>query len=191
MSHPYVIIFATGLNGLGALRSSAAAGLKAYTLINKPSELCNYSRFSECSILLPPKPTLQDITPILDRIYIKEGGPGVLLACSDGAAELLGGLKRDGLSRHHLIVPSSNTTRILNDKKLECQIMKKGGIRLPKTYYQLAKDIPDSYPVIIKPRTFRDYRLLGSKNVLVHSRAELDAFARSLMGRWNALLASK
>ncbi|MBW4933411.1 ATP-binding protein [Marinobacter sp. F4206] len=173
---PYVIILANGLNGLGAVRSAAHAGLKTYTLITKHSDLSTFSRFSENSFLLPSAPTIADIKPILDELFIKECGPGVLLACSDSSAELLGALKSEGYSKHHLIVPLAETTRILNDKKLECRAMEDGGITLPKTYYQLSDDEPQSFPLIIKPRTFRDYQILGAKNVILNTQAELDEF---------------
>ncbi|MBW7470067.1 hypothetical protein QQF73_08545 [Marinobacter sp. M216] len=183
MPSPYVIILANGLNGLGAIRSAAQAGLKAYTLITKRSDLSTYSRFSEVTFLVPPNPSLADLRPILDRLFIRENGPGVLLACSDNSAELLGELKNEGYSKHHLIVPSMETTRILNDKKLECRAMEQGGIALPKTYYQLSVNDPESFPLIIKPRTFRDYQILGAKNVILYTQTELDEFRQRFRGQ--------
>lgn len=183
MEQPYVVIFANGLNGLGAIRSAAHAGLKAYLLISKPSDLSTYSRFSQSSFLLPENPTLGDIRPILDQLFIQEGGPGVLLACSDSSAELLGELKSEGYARQHLVVPSADTTRILNDKKLECRSMEANGISLPKTYYRLADDEPESFPLIIKPRSFRDYQILGSKNVILYSHVELSQFRERFEGQ--------
>jgi D-aspartate ligase len=176
MTRPYVIILAHGLNGLGAVRSAADAGLKAYTLLTRQSDLCAYSRFSQYRFLLPASPTLDDIRPVLDQLHRNEGGPGVLLACSDLAAELLGKLKQEGYANQHLLVPNTETTEVLNDKKLECQYMEEGGITLPKTYYRLSEDVPESFPLIIKPRTFREYSVLGAKNVIVESQPELDEF---------------
>lgn len=176
MTRPYVIILANGLNGLGAVRSAAHAGLKTYTLLTEQSDLCAYSRFSQYRFLLPANPTLDDIRPILDQLHRNEGGPGVLLACSDFAAELLGKLKQEGYANQHLVVPNTETTEVLNDKKLECQYMEEGGITLPKTYYRLSEDVPESFPLIIKPRNFREYSVLGAKNVIVKSQPELDEF---------------
>lgn len=183
MAHPYVIIFATGLNGLGALRSAAQAGLKTYTLISNQSELSLLSRFSKSRFVLPSKPTIHDIKPVLDHLFIKEGGPGVLLACSDWAAELLGELKSEGYSKQYLIVPSAETTNILNDKKFECKVMADSGILLPKTYYQLSDAKPDTFPIIIKPSSFRDYKILNAKNIILHSQGELDCFREQFKGQ--------
>jgi predicted ATP-grasp superfamily ATP-dependent carboligase len=176
MYQPYVIILANGLNGLEAVRSAAQAGLKTYTLLTDNTDLCGYSRFSQHRFVLPTNPTVDDLRPVLDQLNANENGPGVLFACSDLAAELLGQLKNDGYTNQHLIVPSTETTDILNDKKLECEYMESGGITLPKTLYCLGDEAPRSYPLIIKPRTFRDYKLLGAKNVIVNSEPDFEKF---------------
>jgi predicted ATP-grasp superfamily ATP-dependent carboligase len=191
MNQPYVIILANGLNGLGAVRSAAHAGLRTYTLLTSQTDLSAYSRYSQYRFLLPATPGVEDLRPILDQLYRNEDGPGVLLACSDLAAELLGKLKTEGYSHHHLIVPSSETTEILNDKKLECQSMEEGGITLPKTYYQLATDVPESFPIIIKPRTFREYAVLGAKNVIVNTQAELEEFRERFGGKLDRFIAQE
>lgn len=191
MNQPYVIILANGLNGLGAVRSAADAGLRIYTLLTNQADLSAYSRYSQYRFILPANPGVEDIRPVLDQLYRNEDGPGVLLACSDLAAELLGKLKTEGYSNHHLIVPSSETTEILNDKKLECRSMEEGGITLPKTYYELASDTPDSFPLIIKPRTFREYAVLGAKNVIVNSLAEFDDFRERFRGKLDRFIAQE
>ncbi len=191
MNQPYVIILAHGLNGLGAVRSAAHAGLRTYTLLTSQTDLSAYSRYSQYRFLLPENPGVEDIRPVLDQLYRNEDGPGVLLACSDLAAELLGKLKTEGYSNHHLIVPSSETTELINDKKLECKSMEEGGITLPKTYYQLANDTPESFPLIIKPRTFREYEVLGAKNVIVNSQAELDEFRDRFRGELDRFIAQE
>lgn len=191
MNQPYVIILANGLNGLGAVRSAAHAGLRTYTLLTSQTDLSAYSRYSQYRFLLPATPGVEDLRPILDQLYRNEDGPGVLLACSDLAAELLGKLKTEGYTHHHLIVPSSETTEILNDKKLECQSMEEGGITLPTTYYQLATDVPESFPIIIKPRTFREYAVLGAKNVIVNTQAELEEFRERFGGKLDRFIAQE
>lgn len=182
MHQPYVIILASGLNGLGALRSAAHAGLRTYTLLTGQADLSAYSRYSQYRFLLPDSPSLNDVRPILDNLYSTEAGPGVLIACSDLAAEMLGGLKSEGYTKHHLMVPGAKTTEILNDKMLECEFMKKGGVNLPKTYLSLASAAPETFPLIIKPRTFREYQLLGAKNEIVYSRAEFKLFQERFAG---------
>ncbi|MEP0002465.1 MULTISPECIES: hypothetical protein [Marinobacter] len=191
MYQPYVIILANGLNGLGAVRSAALAGLKTYTLLTNNADLCNYSRFSQYRFLLPKNPSSGDLRLILDQLYRNEGGAGVLFACSDFGAELLSTLKLEGYSRQHLIVPSSDTTAVLNDKYLECKYMEEGGITLPKTYYCLEADFPESFPLLIKPRTFRDYELLGSKNRVVASLSELNAFRMEFSQRLDRFIAQE
>lgn len=191
MQQPYVIILASGLNGLGAVRSAAHAGLRTYTLLTGQADLSAYSRYSQYRFLLPPAPTANDLRPILDNLYRTEGGPGVLLACSDHAAELLGELKTSGYSLHHLILPCADTTEILNDKKLEYEYMERGGITLPKTFYSLATDTPDKFPLIIKPRTFREYDLLGAKNEIVHSLEEFDEFRQRFAGSLDRFIAQE
>lgn len=188
---PYVIILANGLNGLGAVRSAAHAGLKTYTLLTNQADLCSYSRFSQYRFLLPSTPTVDDLRPVLDQLHDNEGGPGVLLACSDLAAELLGQLKYEGYAKQHLVVPSTETTNVLNDKKLECLYMEKGGITLPKTYYQLSDDEPEAFPIIIKPRTFREYDVLGAKNVILNSPAELNDFRQRFKGHLDRFIGQK
>jgi len=191
MQQPYVIILASGLNGLGAVRSAAHAGLRTYTILTGQSDLSSYSRYSQYRFLLPTKPTLDHVRPILDSLRQTESGPGVLIACSDFAAEMLGQLKTEGYNNHHLIVPCADTTEILNDKKLEYEYMEQGGIRLPKTWYHLERDEPAAFPVIIKPRTFREYDLLGAKNRIVHSTGELDQFRDEFAGDLNRFIAQE
>lgn len=176
MEKPYVILFAKGLNGLGGLRSANHAGFSAFVLVDNPTDLSVYSRLSCRSYLLPSDPKIKDVLPVLDRLSSSEGGPGVLMACSDSASELLSELKEQGYARHHIIVPSIKTTRVLNDKRLECRLMAGHGIALPRTYYRLGQESPSTFPILIKPRTHKDCDILGAKNVLVHSREELDVF---------------
>lgn len=176
MHQPYVIILASGLNGLGAVRSATHACLRTYTLLMDQSDLSAYSRFSQYRFLIPLPPSLEDIRKVLDNLRKTESRPGVLIACSDYAAELLGQLKTEGYTNHYLMVPGAETTDILNDKKLEAEFMLEGGIILPKTYGELSVDTLDRYPIIIKPRTFRDYELLGAKNRIIHSEKELTDF---------------
>ncbi|MEX2475906.1 hypothetical protein [Marinobacter sp.] len=189
MHQSYVIILASGLNGLGAVRSAAHAGLRTYTLLTGQSDLSAYSRYSQYRFLLPPAPCIDDIRPILDNLYLTEGGPGVLIACSDLAAELLGQLKTEGYARHHLVVPCGDTTEVLNDKKLEYQYMLSGGITLPQTYFSLGADTPESFPLIIKPRTFREYKLLGAKNRIVRTLNELNEFRDQFRGYLDQFIA--
>lgn len=191
IQQPYVIIIANGLNGLGAVRSAAHAGLRTYTLLTSEADLSAYSRYSQYRFMLPPAPGIDDIRPVLDQLYRNEGGPGVLLACSDHAAELLGKLKSEGYSHHYLIVPSSETTDILNDKKLECRSMEEGGITLPRTYYELEHVVPEEFPLIIKPRTFREYSVLGAKNVIVNSMSELNEFRQRFQGKLDRFIAQQ
>lgn len=191
MNKPYVIILANGLNGLGAVRSAEHAGLRSYTLLTSPSDLSVYSRYSRYHFPLPPNPGVEDIKPVLDQLRHQEQGPGVLFACSDLTAELLGKLKSDGYANHHLIVPSSETTEILNDKKIECKTMEEGLITLPRTYYKLVSDTPESFPIIVKPRTFREYEVLGAKNVIVNSPAELEDFRKRFHGKLDRFIAQE
>ncbi|MBO6849383.1 MAG: hypothetical protein JJ867_02765 [Marinobacter sp.] len=191
MQQPYVIVLASGLNGLGAVRSAAHAGLRTYTLLTGQTDLSAYSRFSQYRFLLPSSPSLDDVRLILDNLYTTESGSGVLIACSDYAAEILGKLKNEGYSKHHLMVPGGETTDILNDKKLECEFMAGGAIPLPRTYFDLADCLPETFPLIIKPRTFREYQLLGAKNEIVHSRAELEVFQKRFSGHLNRFIAQQ
>lgn len=188
MNDPYVIILANGLNGLGAVRSAAYAGLRTYTLLTSQTDLSAYSRYSQYRFMLPANPGVDDIRPVLDQLYRNEDGPGVLLACSDLAAELLGKLKTEGYANHHLIVPSSETTEILNDKKLECQSMEEGGITLPKTYYELASDVPESYPLIIKLAPSANTRYWVRRMSLLTPRLSSMSFAKSSAASWTVLL---
>lgn len=191
MPKPYVIILANGLNGLGAVRSAAHAGLRTYTLLSAPSDLSVYSRYSKRRYLLPSAPTISDLQPLLESFHHRESGPGVLIACSDFAAELLGKLKAKGYGKHHLVIPGTDTTEILNDKKLECEYMAKGGITLPKTYQTLLGDISEGFPIIIKPRTFREYELLGAKNRIVATKDELDQFREQFSGHLDRFIAQE
>lgn len=176
MQQPYVVVLAKGINGLGALRSARHAGLRAYAIVDKPRDLSVYSRMSVGIVTLPPDFGLEALRPVLARLASQEGGPGVLIACSDATAELLSDLKETGYSEHHIIAPTSEATRILNDKQLECRVMEDGGVSLPRTYYELDRDEPDTFPIIIKPRTFRDYQTLKAKNLVIYSQEEFERF---------------
>ncbi|QSP93670.1 hypothetical protein LPB19_10685 [Marinobacter salinisoli] len=191
MEQAYVIILANGLNGLGAVRSAVHAGIKAYTLVANAKDLSAYSRYSRPFELIPRNPTVSEIKPILDRIRDVEGTPGVVLACSDPSAELIGQLKDMGYTAHHLIGPTSEATNILNDKRRECLVMESGGVTLPKTYYLLDEERPESYPVLIKPRSFREYEALGSKNLVLNDSREADEFREKFRDQLDKFIAQE
>ncbi|MDO3722419.1 hypothetical protein QVZ43_11860 [Marinobacter sp. chi1] len=191
MEQAYVIILANGLNGLGAVRSAVHAGIKTYTLVANPKDLTAYSRYSKPFQLIPLNPTVSEVRPVLDRIRSTEGAPGVVLACSDSSAELIGQLKDSGYSAHHLIGPTSKATNILNDKRQECQVMDSGGVTLPKTYYHLESSPPESFPVLVKPRSFREYEALGSKNLVLDSPEAADEFREKFKGQLDKFIAQE
>lgn len=185
-SHP-IIILANGLNGIGAIHSAAAAGLTVVAVLTSARDTAASSRLPRRKYVLEHHRP-EALRSVLEQVAA-ELGPASVLACSDESAQMLSSLEESGeLAPHATVMPHSGTVRLLNDKKLECERMMGEGVELPPTYLELA-DLTLPGPLIIKPRTWEGYQVLGAKNLIVEQPAELEAFTQRFQGQLDAFIA--
>ena len=171
MSSTKTVIIANGINGLGAVRSAAIAGLDVITILFGKNDLAAHSRYAKIKYYLPTNATAEDLYKILLQIH-EQYGPASIFACSDYSAEMVAKVAPKLAGVHYVLAPSELTVELLNDKKLECLAMAKHGVMVPDTIVSIAEEVPRSFPVLIKPRSHRDYECLGAKNRIVHSQHE-------------------
>lgn len=170
-----VIIIASGINGLGAVRSANDAGLETVVVLMNRKELASYSRFSKNRFVLPDSPTKKDLLEVL-LLISRQCGKASIVCCSDIAAEWVSELA-DEISKHHFMIKiSPDIVNQLNDKKQECAVMAQGGVQIPESFLDLRSDVITEYPILIKPRLHSDYAILGAKNLVASSRDELEHF---------------
>lgn len=174
MGSSYIVILAAGLNGLGAIRSAHKAGLKPIVVTFSEIDISMYSRLYLKTYFLEEQSS-SNLKGILKEISI-EFGTASLIACSDMGAELLSGLSAAEILPHVAVSPAPHTVELLNDKTLECKAVESAGVKLPKTYYEVENCVVDNLPLIVKPRTYKDYIKLGMKNKIIETGADLTDF---------------
>ncbi|HCS64597.1 MAG TPA: hypothetical protein DIW64_11260 [Cellvibrio sp.] len=171
MSSTKTVIIANGINGLGAVRSAAIAGLEVITILSDRNDLAAHSRYAKVKYYLPADARAEDLYQLLLEIYEQHGAASII-SCSDFSVEMVAEIAPKLVGIHYVLAPSAHTVQLLNDKKYECLAMAEYGVMLPDTVVNLAEDMPSSFPALIKPRSHRDYTFLGAKNRILHNERE-------------------
>lgn len=188
------IVFAYGLNGLGAVRSLGVAGIPVIAIGASPSEPGLRSRYCLETVVLPDNGPLE---VRFDRALAPWAGRGLpLIPTSDPAAEFLSANRSRLAASFRLALPPREALSALIDKRVEYELVQAAGVPMPRTVTRLSGDLEQSleplgFPLILKPRTLGDNFRLGFKNVVVRSRDELLARRVELGARAELLVAQE
>ncbi|MFM7785859.1 MAG: hypothetical protein ACKPE6_14645, partial [Gammaproteobacteria bacterium] len=188
------IVLANGLNGYGALRSLAKAGIRAIAVAPSKDDLSARSRLPERCIIVPMDDAWERrVLAVLQGIDVPAGTP--LLACSDRAAVFLQNNQQVLSRRFGLLIPGGTVIETLNDKRTELELMLAHGIPVPASVTHVADTVesapPLRLPVIIKPRTYEGYSLIKAKNVIVRTAASWSEFHREYAQHLDAFVAQE
>ena len=173
------VLLCTGINGLGALRSLARAGVRPAVVYQGLDNPVHRSHLPAARHFVPREGGDAALLATLEP-YGSHGA--VVIPCSDAFADFLSRhsehLQRAGLK---LVLPPDDVTEALNDKARELALVGRFGVTLPKsltalpaTADELLAQLP--LPIIVKPRSYEFAQLITGKNVILRSRAESEAF---------------
>lgn len=166
------IVLAVGLNGLGAVRSLGVRGVTVYAVCSSNDRSILRSRYLAGSHIVP---TGDDYETRLFQFLISEyPGGGVLVPTTDQTAEFLQNYKSTLVENgFRFLIPPDDTTRVLNDKRLEIEFIESLEVPCPKSITRLSTDNLTqslSFPVIVKPRRFDGYKVINAKNVIIKDK---------------------
>lgn len=174
-AHMQAVVIANGLNGYGAVRSLAHAGINSIVIAPSHSDLSALSRLpSRCDVLPMGNDWESQLMELLARLELTERTP--LLACSDRAAAFLQRYRDELEDRYALLIPEGDVIQTLNDKRTELELMQENGIPIPASVTRiesLSSDVLSlTLPVIVKPRTYEGYAVISAKNLILRTREQ-------------------
>jgi D-aspartate ligase len=182
-AHRPAVVLAEHPAGLGAVRSLHAAGIPSVVVALDASSPAMWSRLPVRKVLVPHTmpsreeallATLEDLSP--------EAAPHarpVLIPTSDRFLQFVVSARARLERRYAMCVPDDELIRTLIDKARETALLERIRIPLPRTVRDLPSR-PDTLigqlglPLIIKPRSFAERPLLGSKNIVVEDERALN-----------------
>lgn len=174
------VVLAAGLNGLGAVRSLHRAGIRTIAAVLEPTDVVLHSRLPYRTFVLDGASD-RPIHDLVGRLGDVVAQRPVLIPTSDHFVKLIA-QSWELLSRSFAAcLPSRELAELLVDKALETELVERLGMPLPRTLRQLPSGAEElatrlPLPVIVKPRSFAELDLLGSKNLVLRTASELKAF---------------
>lgn len=190
------IVLATGLNGLGAIRSLTVAGFDPVVITNSEKELSALTRLHSKRFIVPDNSDWgENVLKVLEELSFENKPP--ILACSDKGANFVADNVDQLTSKYCLLIPSESVTKTLNDKKLEIDHMSQAGVPIPNSLSDISQGVESGklvsleYPVIIKPRTFEGYGVIQAKNIIVTNEREWDDFYSKYQPNLDKLVAQE
>jgi D-aspartate ligase len=178
-SRPPAVVLAADINGLGVVRSLHAAGVPTIAVATDARDPVLRSRLPLGKWLVPAGP--EPDQALMDTLTLVAGERPVLIPTSDAYVSFM--LRnREALARHFAFcLPPGPVAERLLDKQAQVGLVEALGLPLPATVLQLRAPRDErlerlELPIIFKPRSFADRRLLGSKNVVVRTARERDRF---------------
>lgn len=190
----HAVVLANGVNGYGALRSLASAGIPSVVIAPSHDDLSFRSRLSSRRIVLTMDTRWEtELLHLLPSLGLPPLSP--IIACSDRAAMFLQTYRADLEPGFGLLIPDGVVIERLNDKREELELMQAHGTRVPASVTRLPDVVPGTgslrFPVIIKPRTFVGYRLLGAKNLIVRNAQSWSEFLGRYAKNLDAFIAQE
>ncbi len=190
------IILATGLNGLGAIRSLNVAGFKSIIITDSDKDLSTLSKLPyKIFIVKKNSDWNENVSCILENLSFDYLPP--IVACSDRAASFLADNIEKLSLKYNLLIPNQEVTNTLNDKKLEIDKMNSANVPLPKSLSDISKGLTSnkltglSFPIIIKPRVFEYCQLIKAKNLIISNEKEWDDFYKKYQTNLDKLIAQE
>ncbi len=188
-SSPVAFVLAAGTNALGVVRGLREARVPTVVVATSPEEPALQSRFPVRRVLAVAARDEDPDQALLEALLRSTAERAVLFPTSDRHVSFLARHRETLASSFDYLVPEEAAAETLIDKFLETELIEGIDVPLPTTVREIPPQ-PDRLlarlrlPVIVKPRSFAHYAVLGRKNVLLRSEAEatrfLEAHAPSL-----------
>jgi predicted ATP-grasp superfamily ATP-dependent carboligase len=149
------VIIGGNFQGLGILRSLARQNIPIYLL---DQELCisRFSRYPKSYLKCPDVKQENLFLNFLIELAIKDNLRGwVVYPNDDETVQFLAKHKESLEEYYRLITPSWDVVRFAYDKRLTCELAKRCGIAIPRTFYpgkvEELECLDIEFPVILKP----------------------------------------
>lgn len=191
--HSVAVILGAGRNGLGAVRSLYKKRIGTIVVCSSRFDPAYLSRLPLRKVLFPRGEALDQWLSGFIKSITEEAD--CVIPTSDEFASALRRLSNPGEQQLPWIHPPENLVDVLNDKRSEIRLIESMGIPLPATVMGLERLARETsclrFPIIIKPRTYQGYAVLGAKNRIINSQAELAAFNREFTECLDVFLAQE
>lgn len=177
------VILATGINGLGAIRSLHKAGVSTLAVVWSDNDPVLWSRLPKRKLVVGAGGAEQSDEALLAVLDTIDETRPVMIPSSDVFVSFMMRHRDTLAQRFDFILPPDMVVQKLLDKRLETEAIASLGIPLPNTETVLP-DRADtllrsvSLPLIIKPRSFAYRKFLESKTVRVTDVEHLQEFYR-------------
>jgi len=171
------IILAAGPNGLGVLRSLDLADIKCQIVTRTAGDVAHLSRLPVAKHTIVGKSDSEQYGWLLEFLTTQPSDT-IVIPTSDWFVSFLTEYQEQLSQNCRFIIPDENLSDVLIDKAAETKTIGEI-IPLPKTIQhieskeQLLASI--ELPIIVKPRSHK-HMVLGSKNIVINTDQELDAF---------------
>lgn len=174
-------MLAVGTNGLGIVRGLHAKGIKCIVVCKSRLDHSYLSRLPSRRFVVSPE---ENICQSVKHIIMQVGDSvDCVIPSSDEYASILRKLQYDESVKVNFLLPPGDLVDLLNDKISEISLIQKTGTRIPRTLVDLSSGVSGieglRFPIIIKPRSYQGYSLLGAKNKVVESDGEFRDFCVS------------
>lgn len=182
LRHNVAIVVGSGVNALGAVRGLEMKGIGSILACRSGSrwDPAYMSRLPIRRVRIPSEVDLADW--LTDFICSVAGEADCIVPTSDECAEVLRELREGSRIPLVCVLPPRDLVDVLNDKKIEVEFIRALDIPIPATVSDLSQSGIGKdglqFPVIVKPRTYKGYAILGCKNQIVRSEPEFEAFLR-------------
>lgn len=174
------VLLCAGVNGLGAVRSLARAGVQTAVVFAERRNPVRYSRYPLQRHHVGKRFTDESL---LELLSLYRGSGAVILSCSDEWADFLSrqaeALRAFGLLP---VTPPGEVAEILNDKAREIDRMSSvGNIALPRSLTEMPATPEEMLsalplPIIIKPQSYKFMHVIPTKNIIVRTEQDVHAF---------------
>jgi D-aspartate ligase len=171
--HPRAVVLCADINGLGAIRSLALAGVPTLAVTLSREEPVLHSKFGE-KLVLDNESEDSLVTQLLRSARRSD----VLMPTSDAFVSFICRNRSLLESRFQCCVPPNHLIPLLLDKADQDQRIRDLSVPLPRTIRTLPPQPQDlisalALPLIIKPRTSEIAKRLGIKTIPIHHAEHL------------------
>lgn len=188
------VILAAGINGLGASRSLARAGVRHAVLYEGSRNPIRWSRLPALKERVPDE---WSDDALLSQLRTLRSAYAAVIACSDAFSDFLS-RQREALESlgFRVVAPPGTVSETLNDKAAELAAVRDAGVPIPRSLLALPSSVEPLHellalPVIVKPRSYKYAHLIRTKNVVLRSPEEAVRFCQEQTGHEDAFVAQE
>jgi D-aspartate ligase len=175
---PLAVILGSTVAGLSITRSLGRRGVPTLQIDSDRNEAM-HSRYGESYLLPPRKEHEKEWIDFLKSIGKSLEKPAIIIPTADEYLLFLSRNRRELEQSFCSLLPDSDIVECIVNKRTQYAAAELAGISIPKTLYpetisdvrSWARDL--TFPVILKPYTFKGRRVIHSKVLLLESPAQL------------------